>query len=70
MRSVEVQLLLTAGSRSICTYEAESRRGAQVSFHWNRVIEIAVSLGTLLTRLFVPESKDRNLTLRRFAFGI
>jgi len=68
VRSVGVQLLLTTGSRSICTYEAESRRGAEVSFHWNRVIEIAVSLGTLLTRLFVPESKDRNPILRRFAF--
>lgn len=62
MRSVGVQLLLT-GSRSICTYEAESRRGAEVSFHWNQVIEIAISLGTLLTRLFVPESKDHNPTL-------
>lgn len=34
VRSVGAQLLLTTGSRSICTYEAESRRGAEVSFHW------------------------------------
>lgn len=50
VRSVGVQLLLTTGSSSICTYEAESHRSAQVSFHWNRAIKIAVSFRYILPK--------------------
>lgn len=55
VRSVGVQLLLTTGSSSICTYEAESLRGAQVSFHWNRAIKIAVSLRYTLPKYLSDE---------------
>jgi len=54
VRSVGVQLLLTAGSSSICTWEAESFRDAQVSFHWPRPIETVAELAFALSRNQLP----------------